>query len=115
MGMIPATFACSACYGSGTVDSPTTKGIGFLVFFLLGTTGLVLGGIVAFFFHLRKMAKLAESSPSMAHAQHTPIWHLQHAHAASGLHSHSESDSIFSSGRHRRHRTFFNRDRGSQT
>jgi len=115
--LIPAASACQNCFlGSGTDDSSIAKGMSFFILFLLGFIGLVLGGIVAFFFHLRKMAKLAALSPDNNHSngpQHSPLWHLQQAHAASGIPS--GSDFAFSPSRQHQRRTFSPRDRGSQT
>jgi hypothetical protein len=116
---IPFCSACTVCSGGGpgAVDNASlTQGVTFLVAVLLGTTGLVFGGLVAFIFHLRKMAKLAalnEEQGSSVHAQHTPLWHLQHAHAASG--APMETDFGFFNPNRKHRRNFFKGDQGSRT
>jgi hypothetical protein len=51
--------ACQACFGIG-LDTPTTRGIGLAMLLLVGMTGVVWGGIGAFFYNLRKRARLLE-------------------------------------------------------
>ena len=56
----PATAeACQVCFGVG-VDTPTTRGIGLAMLLLVGMTGVVWGGIGAFFYNFRKRARLLE-------------------------------------------------------
>lgn len=50
------TRACAVCFGDP--ESPMTDGINLAILTLVGVTGSVLGGFVAFFLHLRKRARL---------------------------------------------------------
>ena len=54
-------LACPVCFGAS--DSPTAVALNWAILFLLGLTGTVLGGFVAFFVHLAKRAKLARQEP----------------------------------------------------
>ncbi len=53
-----AMIACPACYGAA--DSPMTDGMNVAILSLLGITGGVLAGFVAFFVYLRKRAKMLQ-------------------------------------------------------
>ena len=59
-GSVPAT-ACDVCYGAGANDSPLVSSARLGVFLLLAVTLAVLGGFVAFIFHLRNRARRFES------------------------------------------------------
>lgn len=48
--------ACPVCYGAS--DSPMADGVNAAIIFLLGVTGTVLSGVVAFFVYMRKRTKL---------------------------------------------------------
>lgn len=48
--------ACPNCYGDP--DSTMTQGLNVAILILLGVTGTVLGGIVAFIFHLQQRARM---------------------------------------------------------
>jgi hypothetical protein len=82
--------ACPACYGKP--DSAIADGMNLAILFLIGVVGLVMGGILGFFFYLRKMAKLdamrtpqfEEIAKSHQPVRHTPAWHMAHSHHASG-------------------------------
>ena len=55
--MVPQGLpACPVCYGAN--DSPMAAGLNAAIFTLLGITGVVLAGIAAFFFYLRKRSKV---------------------------------------------------------
>jgi hypothetical protein len=115
--VVPVCSACTVCYGSGPGETSMVKGVGLFVGFLLGTTALVLGGILFFVFYLRKMARLDSERTShhsdASRSQHSPLWHLQQAHAASGTQNVSEFGFLNIKRRHRR--SFFKGDRGSLT
>lgn len=51
--------ACENCFGAG-VDTPETRGIALAMLLLVGMTGVVWGGIGAFFLHLRRRARMLE-------------------------------------------------------
>lgn len=51
--------ACDSCWGA-SVDSPTTRGITMAMLALIGTTGVVWGGIGAFFLHVRRRSRMLE-------------------------------------------------------
>ena len=48
-------YACAVCFGD--VDSPAVDGMNKAIISLLGTTGVVLSGIVASIFTIRKKSK----------------------------------------------------------
>ena len=50
-----AAMACPSCYGAA--DSPMTDAMNMAIFSLLGVTGSVLFGLVAFFVYLRRRAQ----------------------------------------------------------
>lgn len=54
-----AAWACESCWGA-KVDTPTTRGITMAMTALIGMTGLVWGGIGAFFLHVRRRSRLLE-------------------------------------------------------
>lgn len=54
-----AAAACETCFGA-KVDTPTTRGIALAMLLLVGMTGVVWGGIGAFFLHLRRRARMLE-------------------------------------------------------
>ena len=51
--------ACENCFGA-RVDTPETRGIALAMLLLVGMTGVVWGGIGAFFLHLRRRARMLE-------------------------------------------------------
>lgn len=51
--------ACETCFGA-KVDTPATRGIALAMLMLVGMTGVVWGGIGAFFLHLRRRARMLE-------------------------------------------------------
>ncbi len=51
-------IACPVCYGAA--DSPMTDGMNVAILSLLGITGGVLAGFIAFFVYLRKRAKMLQ-------------------------------------------------------
>ena len=51
-----ASMACPSCYGAP--DSSMTEGMNMAILSLLGITGGVLAGFVAFFVYLRKRARM---------------------------------------------------------
>jgi hypothetical protein len=55
--LLPAdpALACPVCFGPA--DSPMVDGVNIAILFLLGITGSVLGGFVAFFVHLARRAR----------------------------------------------------------
>lgn len=55
-------LACPVCYGDK--ESAEVEGARWAIFFLLGVTGTVLSGVVAFVVHIRRRARSA--SPSTA-------------------------------------------------
>jgi hypothetical protein len=57
----PSLWACAACYGQS--DSPLAAGMNWGILSLLGTIGLVLGGVASFFVYLAR--KAAASSPQV--------------------------------------------------
>lgn len=55
---VPAgAAACEVCWGA-SVDTPTTRGIGMAMLALIGMTGVVGGGIGAFFYNMKRRADL---------------------------------------------------------
>ncbi len=48
-------FACPVCYGA--VEGPAADAMNLAILALLGVTGLVLGGVAAFFIYLTKRAQ----------------------------------------------------------
>ena len=59
--MTAPVLACAACF-AGNVDSPMIDGAKIGVWLLLGVTLAVQGGFAAFFIHLRRFAKRAQSA-----------------------------------------------------
>jgi len=63
-----------------------------MILFMLGVTGLVLAGVVGFFYRLCRRARLVAQGliqPAAAaiagptgQGMHTPLWHLDHSHGA---------------------------------
>jgi len=53
-----AAPACPSCYGEP--DSQVTHGMNMAIVSLLGITGGVLAGFIAFFVHLRKRARMLQ-------------------------------------------------------
>jgi hypothetical protein len=59
--LVPATaWACPVCFGA--TDSPIAGALNLAILALLGITGTVLGGFVAFFVYLARRAKLAREA-----------------------------------------------------
>lgn len=54
-----AAAACEMCWGA-RLDNPTTQGIGMAMLLLIGMTGLVGGGIGAFFYNMKRRSRLLE-------------------------------------------------------
>lgn len=55
---VPAgAHACEVCWGA-SVDTPTTRGIGMAMLALIGMTGVVGGGIGAFFYNIKRRSDL---------------------------------------------------------
>ncbi|RMH77299.1 MAG: hypothetical protein D6681_20965 [Calditrichaeota bacterium] len=52
--------ACDKCFGAG-VDTPTTRGIGMAMLALLILTTMIFGGIIGFFVHMNRRARLLAS------------------------------------------------------
>lgn len=48
-------FACPVCYGA--IEGPAADAMNLAILALLGVTGLVLGGVAAFFIYLIKRAQ----------------------------------------------------------
>ena len=48
-------FACPVCYGA--IEGPAADAMNLAILPLLGVTGLVLGGVAAFFIYLTKRAQ----------------------------------------------------------
>lgn len=48
-------FACPVCYGA--IEGPAADAMNLAILALLGVTGLVLGGVAAFFIYLTKRAQ----------------------------------------------------------
>lgn len=56
--VVPAgAHACEVCWGA-SVDTPTTRGIGMAMLALIGMTGVVGGGIGAFFYNIKRRSDL---------------------------------------------------------
>ena len=53
--MLDIVYACAVCFGDG--DSSAVDGMNKAIISLLGTTGVVLSGIVASIFSIRKKTK----------------------------------------------------------
>jgi heme/copper-type cytochrome/quinol oxidase subunit 2 len=53
-----SALACPSCYGAP--DSQVTNGMNMAIVSLLGITGGVLAGFVAFFVYLRKRARMLQ-------------------------------------------------------
>lgn len=51
--------ACEVCWGAN-VDSPITRGIGLAMLALIGMTGIVGGGIGAFFYNMKRRAEMLQ-------------------------------------------------------
>jgi heme/copper-type cytochrome/quinol oxidase subunit 2 len=58
MTFAQAALACPSCFGAP--DSQLTNGMNMAIVSLLGITGGVLAGFVAFFVHLRKRARMLQ-------------------------------------------------------
>ena len=57
--LLPHTAsACAVCFGNS--DSPWAKALSWGVLALLGVVLTVLGGIVAFFIHMAKRARMSQ-------------------------------------------------------
>jgi hypothetical protein len=54
-------YACTTCY-AGEIKSSQAEGMKLAIIALLGITGSVLSGFVAFFLYLRKKAKMSDLS-----------------------------------------------------
>ena len=52
----PSASACAVCFGAS--DSPWGKALNWGILALLGVVALVLGGIVAFFMHMARRARM---------------------------------------------------------
>ena len=46
------------CWGAGAGDNPVTQGISMAMLLLIGVTGVVGGGVGAFFLRMRRRARL---------------------------------------------------------
>lgn len=58
--VVPAgAAACEVCWGA-SVDTPTTRGISMAMLALIGMTGVVGGGIGAFFYNIKRRSDLLE-------------------------------------------------------
>jgi polyferredoxin len=55
--LVTEAYACPVCFGNAS--GPMTDGVNMAILALLGITAAVLGGFVAFFFHLMKRSRLA--------------------------------------------------------
>lgn len=53
--------ACEMCWGAA-VDNPTTRGISMAMLLLIGMTGVVGGGIGAFFYNVQRRSSMLEHS-----------------------------------------------------
>ena len=53
--MLDVVYACAVCFGD--VDSSAVDGMNTVIISLLGTTGVVLSGIVASIFSIRNKSK----------------------------------------------------------
>ncbi len=53
-----AAAACEMCWGAGAGDNPVTQGISMAMLLLIGVTGVVGGGVGAFFLRMRRRARL---------------------------------------------------------
>ena len=58
--MLDVVYACAVCFGD--VDSSVVNGMNKAIMSLLGTTGVVLSGIVASIFSIRNKSKRVEKS-----------------------------------------------------
>ena len=58
--MLDVVYACAVCFGD--VDSSAVNGMNKAIMSLLGTTGVVLSGIVASIFSIRNKSKRVEKS-----------------------------------------------------
>ena len=56
--MLDVMYACAVCFGD--VDSSAVDGMNKAIISLLGTTGIVLSGIVASIFSIRNKSKNSE-------------------------------------------------------
>lgn len=65
--LLPATAAsCPSCFGA--TDSPLKEGMDMAILAMLGITGMVLGGIGAFFIAMRRrIKKFSEVASGNAH------------------------------------------------
>jgi hypothetical protein len=113
--------ACPACFGS--TDAAAAKGMNVAIYFLLGITLFVLGGFGGFTFYLWRMSKkgfgptkeqsFEEVAQKHEPVRHTPLWHMQNTHQASGIHEPVAPSSISGGPRHhtRYHRNGDSRSR----
>ena len=58
--MLDVVYACAVCFGD--VDSSAVNGMNKAIMSLLGTTGVVLSGIVASIFSIRNKSKRVKKS-----------------------------------------------------
>ncbi len=54
--LVELTAACPVCYGS--TETSSSEGMSIAILTLLGITGSVLAGVVAFAIHMRKRSKI---------------------------------------------------------
>lgn len=52
-----SAYSCPVCFGA--LDDPATNGMNVAIFTLLGVTGSVLAGFIAFFLRLKRLARAA--------------------------------------------------------
>ena len=59
LALLPqASVACEMCWGAGAADNPVTQGISMAMLLLIGVTGVVGGGVGAFFLRMRRRTRL---------------------------------------------------------
>jgi heme/copper-type cytochrome/quinol oxidase subunit 2 len=58
-------LACPVCYGDN--ESAEVEGARWAIFFLLGVTGTVLSGVVAFVVHIRRRSRHAPVEAPSSH------------------------------------------------
>lgn len=61
-------WACEMCWGA-RLDNPITQGIGMAMLLLIGMTGIVGGGIGAFFYNMKRRSRLLEPGELMVDEQ----------------------------------------------
>ena len=100
--------ACTVCFNSAAENQSAVRATNMFIIFLLTLTGIVLSGLIGFIFHLRKMSRKAtkgirdmmeegmvDVDPREVYVSvpmdgegvsgcHSPLWHLEHSHSASG-------------------------------